>query len=70
MGIIERIKARDIEVIIFEPELDSSHFLDSPVLIDLDEFKRQSDIIVANRYSASLADVEYKLLSRDLFGDN
>ena len=69
-GIIERIKAKDIEVIIFEPEFDGSNFLDSHVLKDLAEFKRQSDIVVANRWSASLADVEYKVLSRDLFGDN
>ena len=53
-----------------EPELDQKEFFGSPVIPDLEEFKLMSDIIVANRKSASLKDVDNKCFSRDLFGDN
>ena len=69
-GIMKRVKAKGIEVVVYEPELDQKEFFGSPVIPDLVEFKLMSDIIVANRKSASLKDVDEKCFSRDLFGDN
>lgn len=69
-GIMKRIKARGVEVIVYEPELDETHFFDSKVIIDLQEFKKMSNLIIANRKSENLADVDHKCFSRDLFGNN
>lgn len=66
-GIIERIKARGIEVIIYEPVLEESRFLNSPVINDIEEFKRRSDIIVANRLEKEITDVKEKVFTRDIF---
>ncbi|MDC0243930.1 nucleotide sugar dehydrogenase [Pseudomonadota bacterium] len=69
-GIMKRVKAKGIEVVVYEPELDKKEFFGSPVIPDLEEFKLMSDTIVANRKSRSLEDVDDKCFSRDLFGDN
>lgn len=69
-GIMNRIKAKGIDVIIYEPELDQDNFLGSRVYQDLNQFKKISDIIVANRMSEILDDVNEKCFSRDIFGDN
>ena len=69
-GIMKRIKAKGIEVVVFEPELDETEFFGSKVITDLDEFKKLSDVIVANRMSDALNDVQSKCFSRDLFGEN
>ena len=69
-GIIERIKAKDIEIIIYEPILQEEFFFDSPVITDIDEFKLKSDIIIANRVSSSLEDVNYKCFTRDIYRNN
>jgi len=69
-GIMKRIKAKGIEVVVFEPELCENDFFGSKVMLDLDEFKQASDVIVANRMTKSLNDVKNKCFSRDLFGDN
>jgi UDPglucose 6-dehydrogenase len=69
-GIMKRIKAKGIEVVVFEPELDITEFFGSQVVTDLDQFKKFSDVIVANRKSDCLSDVDDKCFSRDIFNEN
>ena len=67
-GIMKRLKAKGLEVIVYEPVLTESQFYHSEVVNDLDEFKRRSSVIVANRVSDEIRDVVDKVYTRDLFG--
>jgi len=69
-GVMKRIKAKGVNVVVYEPELGAGEFFGSKVIVSLEEFKEMSDIIVANRQSDCLGDVSEKTFSRDLFGEN
>jgi len=66
-GIMKRVKAKGIPVIIYEPLIKEETFFNSPVYTDLEQFKKDSDLILCNRNSLELSDVQYKIFTRDIF---
>ncbi len=69
-GIMKRIKAKGIEVVVYEPVLEDTEFFNSKVIKNIDEFKNYSDIIVANRMNKELEDVKDKIFTRDIFNND
>jgi UDPglucose 6-dehydrogenase len=69
-GVMKRIKAKGIEVVVFEPVIDESEFYGSEILNDLKQFKEKCDVVMSNRMVPELLDIRDKVYTRDLFGND
>ena len=69
-GVMKRIKAKGIKVVVYEPALEESEFFGSAVINDLGAFKQLCDVVLANRMNDELRDIEDKVYTRDLFGSD
>jgi UDPglucose 6-dehydrogenase len=70
LGIMKRLKTKGVDVIVYEPVINESDFCRSRIVNVLDAFKRESDVIVANRLTDQISDVSHKVYTRDLFGQD
>ena len=70
LGLISRIREAGIETIIYEPDIENSYFDGIKVINSLTEFKEISDIVIANRNSRNLKDIQHKVFTRDIYGIN
>ena len=70
LGIMERLQSKGVKVIVYEPSFRNTQFGSSRVLTDLEAFKREADVVIANRFTSELEDVRSKLYTRDLFGSD
>lgn len=68
LGVIKRLRARGVDIIIYEPNIRENHFEDLPVVADLADFKKRSDVIVSNRMTEELEDIAIKVFTRDIYG--
>src|SRR5690625_7605622 len=66
-GIMRRLRAEDVEVVVYEPALETAEFFGSEVITDLADFKRRADVIISNRHDAELEDVAQKVDTRDVY---
>jgi UDPglucose 6-dehydrogenase len=69
-GIMKRVKSKGIEVVIYEPTMSENEFFGSVVVRDLEYFKKECDIIIANRMTPAIEDIKNKVFTRDLFGSD
>ena len=69
-GIMKRIKAKGIEVVVYEPVMQEKAFFSSKIINNIDAFKQQSDVIVANRMTKDILDVANKVYTRDIYGND
>ena len=67
---MKRIKAKGIEVVVYEPVLEEKEFFKSKIINSLEQFKKISDVIIANRLTDDLKDIEYKVYTRDIFNSD
>jgi len=68
LGIMERLKSKGVEMILYEPKIKEEKVFDCQIINDLDLFKNRSDVILCNRWSDNLSDVSDKVYTRDIFG--
>lgn len=69
-GVMKRIKAKGVKVVVFEPVIENAEFFGSPVINDVERFKEESDVVIANRLVPELSDISHKVYTRDLFGSD